>query len=342
MKNVVVIPAYNPPTALIRLVGDLIDSDIEAVVVVDDGSDPKSKPVFDRVDDLHKVVLLRHVVNQGKGGALKTAFNYVYLHYPDADGVVTADADGQHCVKDILGVANTLSEEQNSLILGVRSLDNQVPFRSLLGNKLTKLVFRFVLGKQLSDTQTGLRGIPIKLLPDLLRIPTMGYDFELDMLITALDKGLNFTEIPIRTIYLERNLHSHFNPLLDSFKIYMVFIRFVGGSLITAMVDYLFFIIVLFFSSNILLSQGIARTFAVGVNFFLAKKYVFRVKNEERSFFLKFLILTIGLGLISYAMITVMVAFFGIGVLTAKISAELILYILNFSTQREVVFRKDD
>lgn len=47
-----------------------------------------------------------------------------------------------------------------SLILGTRdSNGKEVPFKSRYGNKLTGLVFHFLYGVRICDTQTGLRMI---------------------------------------------------------------------------------------------------------------------------------------------------------------------------------------
>lgn len=61
------------------------------------------------------------------------------------------------------------------------------------------------------------------------------------MLIQAGEHHIPIVEIPIATVYLEGNKSSHFNPLLDSMKIYLVFLRFNLSSLLTTAVDYTVF-----------------------------------------------------------------------------------------------------
>src|SRR5438874_2165468 len=81
---------------------------------------------------------------------------------------------------------------------------------------LTRRLLRLAVGCKLSDTQTGLRAIPRELIPRLLKVPSRGYEFELDMLILARQSGVGFREVPIQTVYLHGNQSSHFNPVLDS------------------------------------------------------------------------------------------------------------------------------
>ncbi len=60
-----------------------------------------SAATFAETAALPGVRLIRHAANRGKGAALKTAFAEILRAFPDAAGVVTADADGQHLPEDI-------------------------------------------------------------------------------------------------------------------------------------------------------------------------------------------------------------------------------------------------
>src|ERR1035438_6116389 len=94
---VVLIPAYKPADSLVQIVADLAASPrVRAVVVINDGSGPEFSDVFAQVSRIEGVRLLAHVVNLGKGAALKTGLNYAACTFPESVGVVTADADGQH------------------------------------------------------------------------------------------------------------------------------------------------------------------------------------------------------------------------------------------------------
>lgn len=232
MKNnfsriIPVIPAYNPPDSLPDLVGGLIGAGFGRVVVVDDGSsDSGSAEIFRRFESDAKLVLLRHAVNRGKGAALKTAFRHIIDHCPDIIGVVTLDADGQHEIEDAARVASMLASG-DAMILGSRVFSSsKMPWRALVGNIVTKHVFRLFVGERLSDTQTGLRGIPAAALEPFLKLAANGYDFELEMILSCRQLGFGIGEVAIKTVYLEGNCGSHFKPLRDSLKIYLKLFKF--------------------------------------------------------------------------------------------------------------------
>ena len=332
LPNVLLIPAYRPgpelpPTIDAASAGDAF----QAVIVVDDGSGPLFTSVFEGC----RATVLRHPKNLGKGAALRTGIAYVLAHHPDC-GVVTADADGQHHPDDIRQVSARLEREPEAMILGARGFDGDVPGRSRVGNRLSRLVFRMLMGQNLGDTQTGLRGIPRRLLPDLANMNSTGYEFEVDMLTAAKHLSVPILEQPIRTIYAPGNPSSHFNPFKDSMRIGFVLARFTMLSLATAVLDNVVFFLAIEWGAPA--AQVIARAVAVCVNYPLARRAVFLSKQPGTTTLMRYLTLVTGSGLVSFELLTLLEHRFNWSVLHAKIAAESALFIFNFLVQRDWVF----
>ena len=212
----IAIPVCDPDEERFPPLVRRLREDFTHIVVVDDGS-ARGRPAFDVVrGDVD--ALLVHEVNRGKGAALRTAFAWVRENLPHVVGVVTVDGDGQHAPEDVCRVAEALAEGRAGLVLGVRTFAGNVPFRSKLGNLWTRGLFRLLTGLAVSDTQTGLRGIPASLLPRLLAIPGVRYEYEIRMLADARRHPAPPVEVPIRTIYLDGNASSHYRPLRDTFR----------------------------------------------------------------------------------------------------------------------------
>jgi putative flippase GtrA len=311
---------------------------VERIVVVDDGSGVWFRSRFDEAAVYPQVRVCRHAINLGKGAALKTGINAILCDAPDIATVVTADADGQHAPEDILAVATAAAARPGALVMGARQFSERVPLRSKLGNNATKIVLRIVAGQNLSDTQTGLRAIPAHLLPELLRIPSQGYEFELDMLLLSRNKRLTIVEQPIRTIYLDGNASSHFNPLLDSMRIYFVLLRFALISMFTAVIDNLLFSACYLYTGNKLASQVIGRIGAMTFNFASVKRMVFNSRGRVLREFLEYTALVAVSGTISYGLIVLFTTHLSMGVLKAKLVAEGILFLANFLVQRDIIF----
>lgn len=211
-----VIPAYEPGGELIEIV-EALKGCFPRIVVVDDGS-TRAKGIFEEIEAVKGVTLLRHNENRGKGAALKTAFSYILSAYRDVCGVVTVDADGQHLISDIRSVAGALARHPDRLILGTRHFKGDIPFRSRFGNIWTKWEFRILTGVLIDDTQTGLRGIPAGWLKALCGIAGDRYDYESRMLVQGGRAKKKPLQIPITTVYLNGNRSSHFRPLVDTFR----------------------------------------------------------------------------------------------------------------------------
>jgi putative flippase GtrA len=336
----VLIPSYKPGDALETLVEALLDRGFETIIVVNDGSGPEFDAVFQRIARFSRVRLLEHGVNLGKGAALKTGLNYALVNYRNGRGVVTADGDGQHHPDDIVRVADALPADGNALILGVRSFSGPVPMRSRLGNNLTRGLMRVMVGQKLADTQTGLRGVPVHLIPHLLRVQSAGYDFELDMLLACKHQGFPLIQVPIRTIYLGNNESSHFHPIFDSMRIYFLLLRFSVLSLFTAALDNAVFAVAFVQTGDIARSQVTARFVAMIFNYLGARRTVFHSQQPHRKVLPKYVALVALNGLVSYAMIEFLHVRFGIQAVPAKLFAEALLFIANFAIQRDLVFTR--
>lgn len=278
MRCGVLIPAYEPGEALPALTRALMDEGVP-VVVVNDGS-ATGLEYFERIR-AQGAVVLEHKENLGKGRALKTGL--AWMAEQGYEGVVTADADGQHSLEDILRVARALASGSRRLVLGIRDV-SRMPNRSRTGNCLTRTLFRLLYGIKLQDTQTGLRGIPLtgENRSGLLSLTGERYEYEMEMLIEAGELfPAGIQELEIETIYLEdSDTSSHFRPLADGARIYSVlfrhFPRFFLSSILAFLVDYsLFNLLYYLLFHRSVPAAVLARVVSAGVNYTVNRKLVF-------------------------------------------------------------------
>jgi glycosyltransferase involved in cell wall biosynthesis len=345
MRTMVVVPAFEPSEALVDLVAELQGvEEVDAVVVVDDGSGPEYASTFERVARFKNTKILRHALNLGKGAALKTGINACLCDCPDAV-IVTADADGQHLTNDIQRVARLGRTRTDALVLGVRDFRGDVPLRSRVGNELTRHILRLVLGYALLDTQTGLRALPAALARHVLKLASRGYEFELDMLIACKQLSVPIVQTRIETVYLNRNATSHFNPLLDSMRIYFALLRFTISSLTTSLIDNLAFALLYWVTfaamptgSALLVSQAGGRLVACVYNYTAVKRLVFASRARHARALPKYVLLVVASGATSYMMISYLVMRGGVSVFAAKVLVESFLFLPNFVIQRDLVF----
>lgn len=337
---IILIPAYQPDQQLPALIRSIRDAEPWAtVVVVDDGSGPGYKDVFDGVKALGCHVI-GYSLNRGKGFALKTGFGFIADHLPDRN-VVCADSDGQHTIVDILRVAAAVQPGSPALVLGTRNFTGNVPARSKFGNSATRLLFRLATGERISDTQTGLRGYPAAMLPWLRSVRGERYEYELNLLLEAKPAGYLINTVDIATVYLDHNSGSHFRPVADSVRIYAPLLKFLASSFTAFVVDTVVFLLLALVTDSLLLAVVGARAVSSVVNFLANRRVVFEHGRDRpaaaagvRYFGLVLVLLAANYGLISA------LDALSVSALPAKILAEIALLAVSYVVQQRFLFSR--
>ena len=119
--GVLIIPSLNPDDKLISVIKSASEY-FSDIILVNDGSKEEHESVFRHITDNYRQVhYLHHDENRGKGVALKTAMQYFRSNpkFDGYDGVVTADADGQHEILDINAIDKQLGlNPSKSIVIG--------------------------------------------------------------------------------------------------------------------------------------------------------------------------------------------------------------------------------
>ncbi|MDO5378377.1 MAG: bifunctional glycosyltransferase family 2/GtrA family protein [Clostridia bacterium] len=337
-KAVVLIPAYKPDERLVELVRELLGERLP-VMLVDDGGQETYAEIFTRCREMGAQVAV-HSVNMGKGRALKTGINAALLAWPDLTGIVTADADGQHTPADILRLIEAMGAHPNALILGSREFSGDVPFKSRWGNRITRFVYALASGVNVRDTQTGLRALPRCALEEMMRIDGERYEYEMNVLLKLRDMRIGVFEVPIETIYIDDNAGSHFNPVRDAFRIYMVIVKYLFSSATSFAVDYgLYWLCLFVLKFSPLLAYALARLVSSQINYHLNKHTVFSNRGGKNAMF-KYYALAVVQGLIGAGLVQAIPAALPVSAAIVKIPVDLVLFAISYVIQRDYVFDK--
>ena len=349
-KVVVLIPSLDPDEMMVRYVSELREAGFEKIVLVNDGSGKEFDTFFSQAED--KVQLLKHAVNQGKGRALKTGFHYILNTYSEEQiaGVVTADADGQHSVEDTVKVALQLLQD-GSFVLGTRNFNEpQVPFKSRNGNKITTVVYKLLYGKLINDTQTGLRGIPYHYIKDCLKLPGERFEYEIHMLIDAVQKKLPITEVLIRTIYFDSNRATHFSAVKDSIRIYKVifanFLKFSASGVLSFLIDIgIFAFLTKCVLENLevaiatLIGTVAARALSSFCNYSMNRQ-IFNSEGSVGNSIFRYYALCIAQLLVSWGLVVCVFNQIHWDTTIIKMIVDTILFFISYQIQRQWVFKK--
>ena len=159
------------------------------VIVVDDCS---SDGTYDEALRCGAVVL-RNDRNSGKGYCLRRG-----LEKARGDLIVTMDSDGEHLPTDIIRLLRH-SFEGLDVVSGSRFLNGTTNFTSrihFVGNQIFNLVILILMGKRVTDSQTGFRVFKRRVI-DTLRLESDGFEIETEITVKSLMNGFSFKEVPI-------------------------------------------------------------------------------------------------------------------------------------------------
>lgn len=345
----IIIPTLEPDEKIIKLAESLIDTGFDKILVVNDGSGPEYEGIFDQLKEHEEVTVLVHEQNRGKGAGIKTGISYFDEVATDAKGVITVDGDGQHLPKDIARLAQELLKRPDALHLGSRTFDDQtIPWRSRFGNKVTASLFKVFSGSYIRDTQTGLRGFSRRYFDDFLKVDGNTYEYEMNQLFYCAEVGIPILSIDIETVYIDDNASSHFNPILDSIRVYGTFIKYALSSGFSFLVDILLYSLFVYLLQGktpayIMISTILARAVSMIVNYGVNYLTVFSSANRKTKSgsFIRYLLLALVQVLASGVLTTVFVKWLGSHEVATKIIIDVILFFFSFYIQKKYVFAKE-
>src|SRR3989344_769979 len=201
-----IIPARNEKKNIGRVV-QKVKSHIKDVIVVDDGStDGTGKKA-----EGSGAFVLRHIINLGKGAALKTGCDYAIEH--GADILIVLDADGQHDPAEIPLFLKAL--KGNDIVIGARKFNQSMPKILLVGNWLINRVTEMLYNVRIKDSLCGYRAFT-KYAYLKIRWNVSDYSMESEMVANVGRHKLKYKQVEIATIYSDKYKGT---TVFDGFKI---------------------------------------------------------------------------------------------------------------------------
>jgi glycosyltransferase involved in cell wall biosynthesis len=149
----VVIPVYNEGTTVKELIARVQSVPIDKeIIIVDDGSSDGTRDVLRGLQGQERLTILFHEKNQGKGAALRTAFQQV-----KGDIVIIQDADLEYDPQEYGKLIKPILDGKADAVYGSRFLGG--PHRVLLfwhyvGNKILTLFSNMLTNLNLTDMET--------------------------------------------------------------------------------------------------------------------------------------------------------------------------------------------
>lgn len=217
------IPTYNNSQTIETVIQSCLQNTEFPILVIDDGS---TKPVKDiiSVPEVHEALrsgrlrILRLEQNSGKGAALRLAVNdcvrNTFTH------LFAIDGDGQHLASEIPKLVDLAQEHPWDLIIGARKLDaSTVPGATKFGRAFSNFWVNYQTGTPIQDSQSGFRLYPLFHLQNM-SFWTRKFDFEIEVLIRLIWKGVTIRETEIAVFYPPKGERvTHFHKFWDNARL---------------------------------------------------------------------------------------------------------------------------
>ncbi len=205
---IAVIPAHNESKYISKVVEDT-KKYVDKVIVVDDASTDNTQELARKAG----AIALRHEINLGLGGTLKTGCDAGLIL--GADILITLDGDGQHDPHEIPKLINALIKNKCDAVFGERPFNKTMPFVKKMGNKFFNVFSKYIFGIKVRDTQTGYRLFTADAYRKI-RWKSRDYAVASEMLINAETHKIRYVPQEVRTIYFENQKGT---TIIDGIKI---------------------------------------------------------------------------------------------------------------------------
>ena len=202
----VIVPAYNEA----RLIGRVLETMpeyVDKIIVVDDASDDHTSEVVQSYEPFlsGRLILIRHEVNQGVGGAIITGHRRALAEGMDVVAVMAGDA--QMDPGELSRVLDPVIEGRADYVKSNRFFSGEawqtMPKVRYFANAALSMLTKIASGHwHIADPQCGYTAISRQALESLeLDRLSKGYQFENSMLVHLNVLNLRVVDIPVKPIY---------------------------------------------------------------------------------------------------------------------------------------------
>jgi predicted LPLAT superfamily acyltransferase len=219
-----IVPTYNNPLTLGRVVEGLL-AHVSTVIVVDDGSNPPVTGLNERFGERVRVV--RRPSNGGKGAAVKDGLRLAWtLGFSHG---LQVDADGQHDLASVPAFLDAARKSPGAVVFGYPVFDDSVSRLRRAARQLSIFWARVeTQGRHITDPLCGFRVYP---LAPALATHSRGcfMDFDPEIAVRLVWAGIPTRNLPVPVRYLtpEEGGVSHFRVLADNLRISWMHTRLV-------------------------------------------------------------------------------------------------------------------
>ncbi len=320
--KIVLISTFEPDTSFVSFLKELKEIGVE-VLVIDDGSTISFQKTFEEAERLVKVI--HHEFSKGKGACIKTGLEYIKANCHTNYCVTTMDYQKKYAIEDVKAVLEEATRNPNAYVLGAKRRTKDTSKIKKLSSEAMRLAYQKKTGKDIYDTQAGLRAFTNNLTDFLLNIKGNHFDYEINCLLKCAEQNIEIKEVALtkeEQILLEKKEIKTPEKEIFTFAMFPC---------IGIAIDFVLFLILFLFSKQAILSNIFARIISSFINFSRDKKQIYKEEASTSKVAKYYFLFVGGILLANTLIIAFLTSVFNLPVIFAKIITEIAIYAMCFS-----------
>lgn len=197
MKLFIIIPVFNEKETIEGAIKRIITASVlnyeKEIIVVNDGSNDGTEKILKHLKKKFNFTLLEHSQNCGKGMAIRTALKKI------SNGLILIqDADLEYDPRDWPKLLKEMNNPKTTAIYGSRNINPKKRgyLHYVLGVKFLTFLVNLLFKSNLTDIYTCYKLFHSCLIKNIL-LKSKGFEFEAEITIKFLKKGISIKEVPI-------------------------------------------------------------------------------------------------------------------------------------------------
>jgi len=187
-------PVFNEKDTIIKIIEKIASLSPKEIVVVDDGSNDGTRELLESiVNKDHKIKIIFHNKNKGKGSAIRTGLQYI-----TGEIVTIQDADLEYNPEEISSLVEPINKNIASVVYGSRFLELKERKYMLhyMGNKLLNFLTNIIYNSKITDMETCYKVFKKDIILSL-DLEAKRFEFEPEVTAKILKKKIQIYELPI-------------------------------------------------------------------------------------------------------------------------------------------------
>jgi len=232
--HAVIIPSFNSGNQLGPVIREVCTRWAPVWLVLDGSTDESVNDAIALDSEFPHLHVVRRDANGGKGEAFLAAARQALAH--GFTHALSMDADGQHCVEDIVRFMSISRSHPDAMILGVPVFGSDAPIERVKGRTIGNWWTRVATcGGDIGDSLFGFRVYPlgetVRIL-DAIRTARR-FDFDTELVVRLYWRGIRPVNVPSRVTYPSTHAGgvSHFRYLRDNVLLIGTHLRLFFGML---------------------------------------------------------------------------------------------------------------